>query len=408
MRGWKGAFGAVFVCSWAGNQFSPLLLMYQDVEGYSAVTVNAFLGVYVLGLAPALLIAGAVSDRHGRRVVMWIGTCCALATSVVLALGVFGPVAIYAGRLLAGITVGTGMAVGTSWLKELSQAPYDPTADRGSGARRASIAFSLGAGLGAAVAGALAQWGPFPEVLPYLVHLVVTIPFVVIVSRIPETSAHRGVAGPLREQLRVPAIAHPRFRCVVLIAAPWIFGVAALAYGYTPVLLREQTAGFGIAYATLLTLVALTVSALIQPLAKRLDSVDSARGMAVGLAVLTLSVAGIAVVVSIGSAWLGIVVAAVSGVGIGIALSSGLLEVQRIAGSRDLAGLTGVFYTFTYLGFLAPTVMAAITPPFTTGQLMTALVILGIMGTGIVLVNSRRHLPTQVELAAPEPANLGA
>jgi hypothetical protein len=36
MRGWKGVLGALFVCSWAGNQFSPLLLMYEDVHGYSA------------------------------------------------------------------------------------------------------------------------------------------------------------------------------------------------------------------------------------------------------------------------------------------------------------------------------------------------------------------------------------
>jgi MFS family permease len=101
MRPWKSAFAAQFVCSWAGNQFSPLLLMYKDVEGYTAVTVNAFLGVYVLGLAPAFMVAGALSDRHGRRPVILAAILFALATSAVLALGVFGSVPIYLGRLLA-------------------------------------------------------------------------------------------------------------------------------------------------------------------------------------------------------------------------------------------------------------------------------------------------------------------
>lgn len=393
-RGWRGACCALFVCSWAGNQFSPLLLMYQDVDGYAAVTVSAFLGVYVLGLVPALLVTGALSDRYGRRPLMSAATFFALATSGVLALGVFGPVPIYLGRLLAGITVGTAMAVGTSWLKELSQAPFDPKADAGSGARRASVAFSLGAGLGAGVAGVLAQWGPYPQVLPYVVHLIVTLPCVVIVRRIPETTTNIGPVGPLRDQLRVPAAAHPRFRRVVLTTAPWIFGTAALAYGYVPVLLREQVGGYGVAYATLLTVVALTVSAVVQPLAKRLDSVHSARGLIVALVVLAVAVATIGVVAMIGSVWLGVLASVIAGVGIGIALSSGLLEVQRIAGTQGLAGLTGVFYAFVYLGFLTPTVMAAITPPFTTPQLFVALVVLALACLAVVSINYRRHLPS--------------
>lgn len=48
------------------------------------------------------------------------------------------------------------------------------------------------------------------------------------------------------------------------------------------------------------------------------------------------------------------------GAGLGIVLVSGLLEVQRIATSGDLAALTGVFYAIAYAGFLAPILIAAI------------------------------------------------
>ncbi|MCA0294662.1 MAG: MFS transporter [Actinobacteria bacterium] len=407
MRAWKGAFVALFVCSWAGNQFTPLLLMYKQVDGYSTVVVNAFLGVYVLALAPSLLVAGPLSDRYGRRPVMFAGAVSALATSIVLALGFLGPAPIYVGRLLAGITVGTAMAVGTSWLKELSQAPYDPTADAGSGARRASLAFSLGSALGAGVAGALAQWGPAPEVLPYLAHILIAIPPLFLVRRIPETSPARTDGVPLRASLRVPAASHRRFTRVVVVAAPWIFGLAALAYGYVPVLLRDRIGGFGIAYATLLTVVSLTVAALVQPVAKRLDAVDTARGLITAMVTLTVSVAGVGLVAVTSSPFLGIVTAATSGAGIGIALSTGLLEVQRIAGPRHLAGLTGVFYAVAYLGFLTPTAMAAITPPFTTPQLFAALVVLAVASTTVVVLNSRRHLPVR-SADADEPALLGA
>ncbi|HET7723277.1 MAG TPA: MFS transporter [Propionibacteriaceae bacterium] len=392
MRGWGGAFAALFVCSWSGNQFSPLLIEYKQAHHYSALTVNAFLGVYVLGLIPALLVSGSLSDRHGRRPLMRAATLTALATSISLALGALGPAPVYVGRLLAGVTVGTAMAVGTSWLKELSQAPFDRRADKGSGARRASLAFTLGSAVGALVAGSLVQWGPYPEVLPYLVHLAVTLPVLVLVGRIEETTDAPRVR-PVPVQWRIPAAAHRRFRRVVLVVAPWIFGLAAISYGYAPVLLQARTGGLGVAYATLLTVVSLGVAAVVQPAAKRLDSRDSARGLTVALVVLTAALAVVALAVSVQSPALGVAGAAVSGAGIGIALSSGLLEVQRIAGPRDLAGLTGAFYAAAYAGFLLPTVMAAISPLFSTLEQLVLLVALGLVSTLVVVSNYRKHLP---------------
>lgn len=316
-----------------------------------------------------------------------------MAASLSLALGEFGPAPVYLGRLLAGLTVGTAMAVGTTWLKELSQAPFDDHADAGAGARRTSVAFALGSGLGALVAGALAQWGPWPKVLPFVIDLAVTIPFLLIVPRVTETHPGSAASGPLREQLRVPTAVHPRFRWVVLVVAPWLFGSVALAYGYLPVLLSEHTPGYGVAYATLLTVVALTISAIVQPIAKRLDDPGSARGLSTGMATLTVAVGCIGVAATLGSPLLGIGAAAVTGIGMGVVLPCGLLEVQRIAGPRDLAGLTGVFYAVAYVGFLLPTAMAAITPPFTTPQLFAVLVLLCLGSTFIVRFNDRRHLP---------------
>ena len=55
-------FGTLFVCSWAGNQFSPVLLMYEDLHGYGDATVNAFLGVYVGGYAIWLLYGISVGS----------------------------------------------------------------------------------------------------------------------------------------------------------------------------------------------------------------------------------------------------------------------------------------------------------------------------------------------------------
>ncbi|GAB3403010.1 MFS transporter [Schumannella luteola] len=411
-RPWPLLWGAMFACSWGGNQFSPLLLLYVHEQHFSEVAVTVLLGVYVLGLIPALLLAGSLSDRHGRRPVVIVGVIAALIGSGLLALGGLGFGWLMAGRLLSGVTVGVAMSAGISWMKELSQAPHDPGADAASGARRGSLAFTLGSAAGALVAGVLAQWGPIPTVLPFVIHLVVAVPFLVLVTRLPETAVGaigvggalgsgsagvgsdvRGVGGPWWAQLRIPAASHKRFVRVVAVAAPWIFAAAAMGYGYLPTRLADQTAPFGIAYATAATVIALGASSLIQPVARRVHSLESARGLGVGTLGIAVGLVLVTIAIVIGSPVLGLVANAVLGCGFGISLVSGLLEVQRIAGARDLAGLTGVFYALAYAGFLLPTAISALALVIPAIDLLVAVVALAALAIVVVRLSSRRHLP---------------
>jgi MFS family permease len=393
VKPWIAAWGAVFVCSWAGNQFSPLLLMYEDREHLSSLLVNIFLGVYVLGLAPALLIAGSLSDRHGRRPLMLVGVLAALMGSALLALGPTSAVFLGVGRLFSGISVGVAMAVGNAWIKELSQGRFDPGAAADSGARRASLAFTTGSAAGALLAGLVAQWGPLPEVLPFLVHLALTVPFLVIVARLPEGRVPGGLAGPWWRQLEVPSAAHRRFTRVVLLAAPWIFGSAAIGYGYLPTQLAGATGSWGLVCATAATVIALGVSSAIQPLAQRIHSLESARGLVAAVGIMLVGIAIVALAIRTQSVAIGLGANVVIGVGMGIALVSSLLEVQRIAGARDLAGLTGVFYAAAYAGFLAPAVIAAIAHLVDVQIVLAVIVALGVACWVGILISSRRHLP---------------
>lgn len=393
VRPWTLVLGAVFVCAWSGNQFSPMLLLYEHREHYSATTVTLFLGVYVLGLAPALVIAGAVSDHSGRRRPMMCGLWFGIAGSILLALGEIGSVPIYLGRLLVGMSVGTAMAVGTSWLKEVSQTPFDTISDHGAGARRASAAFTLGSAAGALVAGCIAQWGPWPEVLPYVLHVAVAAPFLWLIRRAPETVDATTNPVPIRQRMSVPSARHRRFLRVVLVCGPWLFIACGLSYGYQPVLLATSTGGLGLAYATALSVIALVSGAVVQPVAKRIDTASSARGIVVAMVTLAAGLLVMMGAVEVGSWPVGIVASVVFGCGFGIGLVSGLLEVQRLAPPRDLAKLTGIFYAVAYLGFIAPTVLAALTPPFTTMELLVAMLVLLIVSLVLVLIGYRRHLP---------------
>src|SRR4029453_3917783 len=84
---WRAAAPAILMAAWGGNHFSPLLLLYRAVGGYSTAQVNLFFGFYVPGAVPGFLGAGPPSGRYGRKRLVTLALTLGVAGSVILALG---------------------------------------------------------------------------------------------------------------------------------------------------------------------------------------------------------------------------------------------------------------------------------------------------------------------------------
>lgn len=381
---WILVAATMFFIAWGGNQFTPLLVLYSS-EGIDKVVVNGLLFAYVLGIVPGLAISAPLSDRYGRRPVAlpapWIG----IAGSALLAIGGDAPAILGVGRVLCGIALGIAMAVGGSWLKEASSPPYDMRADGLAGARRQGLSLTAGFAVGAAVAGALAQWAPAPHVLPYVAHIVLSVPFAIALLAVPETlhkatvaapgttanDAGRRTSSPHDERPKIAAhFASPRFLLVVALTAPWVFGTAGVAYAIIPGQLADNVSGAPIAFSALLCVLTLGSGFVVQQLARRIYAPGS-----IILAKLTYSLILIGMILAVATmllldsaAWsisVGIVAAIVLGCAYGMALQCGLLEVQRYAHSTNLAAFTALFYTLAYLGFGSPMVLSALASTFT-------------------------------------------
>ena len=284
---WLRVAGVMFGVAWGANQFSSLLLAYRLHAGMSQSTADALFGVYALGLIPALLVLGPISDARGRRTIVAAAGLLSALASVVLIAGEHTVALLYAGRFLAGVCSGAAFAAGTAQIKELSTAPYDPGAGEQAGARRAAIALSGGFGLGALVAGLVAQWAPDPLVVAYVPHLIVMAVTMPLLLGAPETIAHRQPVPALRTILRVPSAGHVRFRRIVAPAAPWVFAAPAISFAVLPGLVSDQTGSFEVGFAALIAGLTLALGVSIQPLARRLDAVDDVRGTLAGLAAVT-------------------------------------------------------------------------------------------------------------------------
>lgn len=344
--------------AWGGNQFTPLLVMYRRQAGYSSQTVTVLLAAYVLGIVPALLVGGPLSDRLGRRPLMLPAPLVSAAGSLLLAVGAHSAGLLFAGRMLSGLALGLGMAVGTSWLKELVQVGAAPAGTSGAG--RAAAALTAGFAAGAAAAAALAQFAPWPTVLPYLPHLVLAAVATTALGRATETRPPQPARRPLLADLLVPAARQRRFLLVVLPMAPFVFGLASAAYAILPGLLGGPAARLGTAVSGLHCLVGLGCGMAVQPLGARLGRRGPGRPVLVGLAT---GIAGLLLGAAVIPAqrWTGFLVAAAAlGMAYGLLMIAGLQEVQRMAGPDDLAGLTAVYYAATYVGFIAPALLAAL------------------------------------------------
>ena len=348
-RVWIPVAVLLAAAGWGSNQFTPILLVYSSRLGLSTATLEALFGAYAVGLIPGLLVAGRWSDAHGRRATGMAAAGFSLLATVSLAAGAHALPLLFIGRLLAGLGSGAAFGAGTAWLREVSLPPFG-AADTGTAARRAAVAMTTGFALGPLVAGVLAQWAPDPSVVPYLPHLALIAFLLPSLRRVPETVGTEQDAGA---RVRLPHRTMRRFRRVVVPMAPWIFAAPAIGFALLPSIVGTAHAADGIAVTAAITSLTAVSGVLIQPIARRLGTGAQTHGV-VGLIVLAGGLALAALTADLGEIWLLVPCAIVLGGAYGFCLVAGLHEVQRIAPPQRLAGLTAVFYAFTYLGFGAP------------------------------------------------------
>ncbi|MCD7101065.1 MFS transporter [Pseudoclavibacter sp. 13-3] len=405
---WLAAAGVLFAVAWGGNEFTPLLAMYRIHEHMSAQSVNVLLGAYVLGIIPALLIGGPLSDLRGRRPLMHLAPALSIAGSLLLMFGGESHMLLFVGRIFSGLALGLVMAVGSSWIKELSMRPYSTTGDAGAGARRATMALTVGFALGAVVAALLAQFTPIPEIAPYAVNIVLTGLLWLLLLGTPETNASitgiplggdRNAATAsapaprhesLRDALRLKEAVSPRFLLVVLPMAPWVFGAAASAYAVLPSLVMDQVPGFEVAFAGILCFVALTFGVLSQQLARKFIKPHSQRAIASAMCAVIVGVLIAALSAFTHSMVITIIAAAALGFAYGLLLIAGLQETQRNARPEHLGGMVGVYYSLTYLGFFIPAILSALAPMISYGAMFLGGAVIAAVSVVLIVVGTRK------------------
>ena len=348
---WKRAVFALFAVAAGTNVPTPLLLVYQERLDLSAEVLTALFGCYAAGLVPALLLAGGLSDRLGRRRVAIPGIVLSGLASLAFAFAGDSLTLLFTARFLQGVVSGVVFSVGSAWVGELSLASGE-----GAGGRRAAFAMTAGFSLGPLTSGLLGEFGPAPTVLPYLVHTALVAVGLSMALGLPETvdlvAARR---SGHEHHSRVPLIQPGDGLLVVTVLAP--VAVCVYAFPSTVIsavpLLVDLPYG-GVAVTGVLAGVTLGAGTLVAPLQRRLGRWTAAVGSALGAA-------GFATAALFAtSGWLPwlVLTAPLLGSGGGLCLAAGLTLTARLAAPTRRGALTALFLAIAYLGFAVPFLMA--------------------------------------------------
>jgi predicted MFS family arabinose efflux permease len=341
----RAVAGAFLVTMLGTTMPTPLYPLYQARLGFDGFVVTVVFATYAVGVLAALLLFGALSDRIGRKAVLLPGLGLAAASSAVFLVPDSLP-ALFAGRLLSGLSAGIFTGVATAMIVDLA-----PPGGRPRAALLAACVNVLGLGLGPVVAGALAQYAPAPLELTYLLHLGLLVPAAVGLALAPEPVARRPFRWQV-QRLSVPPAARPVF---VRAGTAGFAGFAVLGF-FTAVsplfvgqVLREPSPLLvgGVVFAVLGS------SAAGQLLSARLGERASLLAGCAALAAGILVVAAGLVAAALPLVLAGAVLA---GLGQGAAFRAGLAAVTGAAPADRRSEVSSAFFLVVYVALSIPVV----------------------------------------------------
>jgi MFS family permease len=376
------AIAAIFVTfSAASAAPSPLYVVYQELWGFSAVTLTVVFAVYVAGLIAALLVLGALSDHIGRRPVLAAAVILeAVSLMFFITAGNVGVLLV--ARLLQGIATGVALTTLGAALVDLN-----PSHAPGRAGLINGIAPVGGLAVGALGCGALVQFAPSPTHLVYAVLLLGMVMAAIVVAWMPETSALRpGGAASLKPRLGIPArLRTDVFALVPIIVASWALGGLYLSLG------PSVAAGvFGLSNHLIGGLVVTLLCGTGAITSFLLRDQPTARVLGVAAALLTLGTAVSIVAVLVDDVALAAAGTVVSGIGFGAAALASFGTLAVLAAPHERGELLAVALVIAYVAFSVPAVIAGLAAGH-VGLQRTALVYgLVVAALGLVALVAQR------------------
>jgi MFS family permease len=374
---WGVAFAFLALTTFATAP-SALYGLYAKQDHLAPITLTVVYAVYAVGVVASLLLAGHLSDSHGRRIVLIPGLLVAAVASVVFLAWPSLPGLLVA-RLLTGVALGASVATATAYIADLDAADGVPSARSGIVATIANVG---GLAIGPLLAGALAQYVPGGLSLTFVVLLTALIAAVGIVARSPESREPVQPRPAYRPQrMRAPANARAQFLAATT-GAFLTFAVGGLLAGLAGRFLAGPLHHPSALLTGLVIFLNFGAGVLVQATTTRWPP---HRLIAVGVVPLLVGL-----VVLVASAWtspaslpLFLIGSAIAGLGGGAIIRGSLTVVISTASPEERAGALATYFTAGYVGVSLPVLGAGVALQYLSPR-VTLLVFAVVVGAGIL------------------------
>jgi MFS family permease len=339
---WTTAY-ALLVLLIGTNLPTPLYRGYEAKFGFSPLVLTLIFASYVAVLIPSLLVAGPLSDAIGRRRVLLPAVALAALGSLAFALA-SGTGWLFAARILQGIALGAASGPLTAALTQL-----EASGNRRRAALVSTVASVAGLGVGPVLAGLLAQYAPAPDVLPFVLELVLLGPAVGAILVLPETQSTTQWR-PRRPQ--IPANMRTAFATSGT-ASFLAFAVIGLFLTLVPTYVATLSGSKNLLLGGAAVALMLFCAALAQLAGYR----KPARTQELlGLPLLTAGVVLLALAGVLSSLILLLAATVIAGAGAGLVYLGGLTAINHAAPAHRHADVLSSLYGILYLGVGLPVI----------------------------------------------------
>jgi MFS family permease len=328
---------------------TPLYVLYERRDGFSAFGVTVVFAAYAVGVVASLFLAGHVSDWMGRRRILLpalgVEVLAALLFVVQPSLG-----GLLVARVLSGFGVGMVTATATAYLAELHAVAH-PEQGRAR-AELVSTAANLGGlGLGPLVSGLLAQFVGGPLRVPYLVFVVLLSIGAAGVAVVPET-VRRPARRPAYRPQRVTVPDGARRRYFAAAGAAFAaFAVLGLFTSLAPAFVAGTLHHSSRALAGVVAMLVFGAAALAQAGTGR---AGADRQLAGGLLVMAVGLIPVTAGIWFADLALFLLGGVIAGAGVGVLFKGAVSTVAAVADpGRRGETLAGLFVA-AYLGLAVP------------------------------------------------------
>lgn len=358
---------------------APLYVLYQARDHFGALLVTVVFAAYAVGVIASLFLAGHVSDWLGRRRIAAVALITNMLSGLIFLTWPSVP-GLIVGRVICGISIGMLTATATAYLSELHAAarPGHPQARAEITATAANLG---GLGLGALLAGLLAQYAWAPLRLPYLVTEALMLAAVLGLALTPETVERPRPRPRYRPQrMSVPAERRSLFYAAGFAAAAEfaLFGLfTSLAPGFIGGVLHQHShalAGFA-------AFVVFGAAALTQIVVSR---AALRRQLSIGFSALAIGLVLVTIAVWLPSLVLLLIGGALAGGGAGAAFKGSISTVISIAPDQARGEVLAGLFLAAYIGLVVPVLGLGIA----TQLLSTQVAVLGFAAVLLLVVGA--------------------